>query len=159
MNIFIEEVSLTDDVLEELIALSKDWEAENSCYGYRANQREDIEGNRIFLALDQGRTVGYLFGKCFQSENMRSVMPEGSSCFEVEEVYVIPSRRSIGIGKALFEFACDAVQEEAEYMILSTATKNWKAIFHFYLDELNMTFWSARLFKRIPPPPVFSGLR
>ena len=34
-------------------------------------------------------------------------------------------------------------------MILSTATKNWQAIFHFYLDELGMEFWSARLFKRI----------
>lgn len=149
LNVLIEEVSLTDDVLEELISLSKDWEAEQSCYGYRANQREDIEGNRIFLARDQGQTVGYLFGKRFQSENMKSIMPEGSTCFEVEEVYVIPSRRSTGIGKALFEFAADAVQGEAEYITLSTATKNWKAIFHFYLDELDMTFWSARLFKRI----------
>ena len=149
LNVFIEEVSLTDDVLAELIALSKDWEAEKSCYGYRTNQREDIEGNRIFLARDHGRTVGYLFGKCFQSENMKSIMPEGSFCFEVEEVYVVPSRRSTGIGKALFEFAADSVQEEAEYITLSTATKNWKAIFHFYLDELDMTFWSARLFKRI----------
>ena len=145
----IEEVSLTEEVLSELISLSKDWEAEKSCYGYRANQREDIEGNRIFLARDQGRTVGYLFGKRFQSENMRSIMPEGSSCFEVEELYVIPSRRSAGIGKALFDFASDAVREEAEYITLSTATKNWKAIFHFYLDELDMTFWSARLFKWI----------
>lgn len=148
-SVFIEEVSLTDDVLAELISLSKDWEAENSCYGYRANQQDDIEGNRIFLARDHGQTVGYLFGKYFGSENMKSIMSEGSSCFEVEEVYVIPSRRSAGIGKALFEFAADAVREEAEYITLSTATKNWKAIFHFYLDELDMTFWNARLFKRI----------
>jgi hypothetical protein len=33
--------------------------------------------------------------------------------------------------------------------MLSTATKNWKAIFHFYLDELGMKFWSARLFKKV----------
>ncbi len=148
-SVSIEEVPLTDDVLAELISLSKDWEKENSCYGYRANQRDDIEGNRIFLARDRGGTVGYLFGKCFRSQNMRSIMPEGSSCFEVEEIYVIPSRRSAGIGKALFDFASDAVRDAAEYITLSTATKNWKAILHFYLDELDMTFWSARLFKRI----------
>ena len=76
-------------------------------------------------------------------------MPEGTSCFEIEEIYVIPSRRSAGIGKALFEFAAHAVREEAEFIILSTATKNWKAIFHFYLDELDMTFWNARLFRKI----------
>ena len=144
-----EEVSLTEDVLAELTALSKDWEAENSCYGYRANQRDDLEGKRIFLARKQGRTVGYLFGKCIRSEHMRSIMPEGSSCFEVEEIYVVPSGRSQGTGKALFEFASDAVSGEADYMTLSTATKNWKAISHFYLDELGMTFWSARMFKRI----------
>ncbi len=149
MNPFIAEAALTEDVLAELISLSKDWESENSCYGYRANQCTDIEGNRVFLARDQGKIIGYLFGHCYRSENMQSVMPEGSSCFEVEELYVIPSRRSAGIGKALFGSASDAVRNEAEYITLSTAAKNWKAIFHFYLDELDMTFWSARLFKRI----------
>ena len=149
MNPFFAEASLTENVLAELISLSKDWEAENNCYGYRANRQTDIEGNRVFLARDQGKIIGYLFGHCYRSENMQSVMPEGSSCFEVEEVYVIPSRRSAGIGKALFGAASDAVQDEAEYITLSTAAKNWKAVFHFYLDELDMTFWSARLFKRI----------
>jgi len=49
----------------------------------------------------------------------------------------------------LFRYAEESVKSETEYMVLSTATKNWKAIFHFYLDELDMTFWSARLFKKI----------
>ena len=145
----IRETPLTDTVLEQLILFSKDWEAENRCYGYRANERADIEGNRIFLAEEDGEVIGYLFGKCFKSENMRSIMPEGTSCFEVEELYVIPSCRSQGVGAELFRFASENVKEEAEYMILSTATKNWRAIFHFYLDELDMQFWSARLFKRI----------
>ncbi len=76
-------------------------------------------------------------------------MPEGTPYFEVEELYVIPERRSQGIGEALFRHVEGAVKNEAQYMVLSTATKNWKAIFHFYLDELDMQFWSARLFKKI----------
>ena len=145
----IQETPLTDPVLSRLIALSRDWEAENSCYGYRANQRTDIEGNRIFLAEENGEVVGYLFGHAFRSENMRSVMPEGSACFEVEELYVVPALRSQGIGKALFQYAAEAVRAEADYIVLSTATKNWRAIFHFYLDELGMEFRSARLIKKI----------
>ena len=145
----IAEYTLTDEILAELIRLSENWEAENSTWGYRANGKADIEGERIFLAREDGRTVGYLFGHCFDSENMKSIMPEHSRCFEVEELYVVPEKRSRGIGCALFEFAADAMKDEAGYMTLSTATKNWKAVFHFYLDELDMTFWSARLFRKL----------
>ena len=145
----IYETELTGHVLEALIAMSVDWEAEKSCYGYRANGKNDIAGNRIFLAEENGEIIGYLFGNPFTSENMKAVMPEGSRCFEVEELYVVPHMRSKGVGRALFACAENAVREIADYMVLSTATKNWRAVFHFYLDELDMTFWSARLFKRI----------
>ena len=145
----IREVVLDEVVLARLIRFSEDWAAEGSCYGYRPNDSSDIAGNRVFLAEDGGEIVGYLFGSVFRSERMQSVMPEGTPCFEVEELYVVPQRRSRGIGEALFRFAEAAVRDDAEYMVLSTATKNWRAIFHFYLDELDMTFWSARLFKKI----------
>jgi ribosomal protein S18 acetylase RimI-like enzyme len=148
----IHETELTHKVLSALIKMSEDWAAENSCYGYRANEKSDIEGNRIFLAEEGGRAVGYLFGKVYRSESMQAVMPEGTAYFEVEELYVVPEKRCRGIGQALFRFAENAVGSEAGYMVLSTATKNWKAVFRFYLDELDMRFWSARLFK-----PIGSG--
>lgn len=145
----IHEVQTDERTMEMLIRLSKDWEDENSCYGYRANGKADIEGNRIFLAEENGTAVGYLFGNLRQSQNMKSIMPEGTPFFEVEELYVVPERRSQGIGGQLFRHAESVVAPEADYTVLSTATKNWKAVFHFYLDELGMEFWSARLYKRI----------
>ncbi len=145
----IHEVNLDETVLNRLIRFSEDWTKENSCHGYRPNDRSDIEGNRIFFAEDNGNVIGYLFGKVYKSKQMKSIMPEGTPYFEVEELYVVPERRSQGIGEQLFRYTENAVKTEAEYMVLSTATKNWKAIFHFYLDELNMNFWSARLYKKI----------
>ena len=145
----IHEVFLDDEVLEQLIRFSEDWAAENSCYGYRPNDKTNIEGNRVFFAEDGGTVVGYLFGRVYPSKQMKSIMPEGTPYFEVEELYVVPERRSQGIGTKLFRYAEEAVKTDAAYMVLSTAAKNWKAVFHFYLDELDMQFWSARLFRKI----------
>lgn len=145
----IKEVKLTENILKTLIRLSQDWEAEKSCHGYRANEYSDIAGNRIFLAYDDENVIGYLFGSIQKSKKMKSIMPEGTPFFEVEELYVIPGKRSNGIGASLFRYAENTVKDSAQYMVLSTATKNWKAILHFYLDELNMEFWSARLYRKI----------
>ncbi len=150
-NVIIEESSLTAETEEILIRFSRDWEAEKSCRGYRANTHEDLRDNRVFLAKENGETVGYLFGHTERSKNASSVMPDQTPFFEVEELYVIPSHRSRGIGAALFRYAEEKVSAEAEYIMLSTATKNWKAILHFYLDELDMTFWNARLYRKISP--------
>ncbi len=145
----IHEVELTEEITEKLIRLSEIWEKEDSCYGYRANGREDIEGNRVFLAEENGEVLGYLFGRVCRSESMKSIMPDGTPFFEVEELFVLRPRRREGIGAALFRAAEDAVRGEAQYAVLSTATKNWQSVFRFYLDELGMSFWSARLFKKI----------
>ena len=148
-DITVREAALTDEIAETLIVLSRDWANENSCHGYVANDRSDIEGMRIFLAEDGGRVVGYLFGKTYVSEKASSIKPQGSVCFEVEELYVRPECRSRGIGRALMAAAEEAVKGEMEYLTLSTATKNWRAILHFYIDEVGMAFWNARLFKKI----------
>ena len=105
----LREAELNDAVLETLIALSKEWEAEQSCHSYRANARADIEGNRIFLAEADGAVIGYLFGKRCKSERQSSIMPDATPYFEVEELYVVPSRRSRGVGAALLEYAVDAL--------------------------------------------------
>ena len=148
-DIVIKEQELDDALLDILIRLSADWEAENSCYGYRKNEKADIEGNRIFVAEDDDEVIGYLFGYLEKSERSTSIMPDGTPVFEVEELYVKPDYRSKGIGKMLFSYAETVVRNDADYIMLSTATKNWKAVFHFYLDELGMEFWSARLFKKV----------
>ena len=144
------EVELTDEILAELIACSRAWEQENSCHGYRKNEEEDIKGNRIFIALEEDKVAGYLFGYMDKGEKKNSIYEKEEPFFEVEELYVRPELRSKGIGKKLFLYIEEVLKgEQVELILLSTATKNYKAILHFYLDELGMEFWNARLFKRI----------
>ena len=148
MNIY--EAKLNNELLETLISMSAEWEAENSTYGYRKNDRSDIEGNRIFLAEQDGEILGYLFGHEEKSDRASSIMADGTPYFEIEELYVVPSYRSKGVGRMLFHDVEQVVKAAGiEFIMLSTATKNYKSILHFYIDELGMDFWSARLFKRL----------
>lgn len=148
MNIY--EATWSDVLERELIRLSAEWEAEDSCRGYRANTHEDLAGRRIFLAEEDGSILGYLFGLRETAEKQSSVMDAGTPFFEIEELYVIPARRSQGVGRRLFALAEETARTDGlPFLMLSTATKNAKAILHFYLDEVGMDFWSARLFKKL----------
>ena len=142
----ISEVKAEEEVIEQLIGLSEKWEAENSCHGYRANTKEDIIGNRIFAACEGKEIIAYLFGHSSKIDNMTSVIPKGSDCFDVLELFVEEEYRNRGIGKALFEFMENAIDDE--YIFLSTATKNCKAILHFYIEKVGMNFHSAMLYKK-----------
>lgn len=145
----IRETEQTPEVLDLLVSLSADWERENCCHGYVKNTPADIAGNRIFLAEEDGAILGYLFGHMETAERQTSIYDLGTKWFEVEELYVRPENRGQGVGKALFRHMERAVSEEAEMVLLGTASKNCRAILHFYLDELGMEFWSALLFKRL----------
>lgn len=145
----VKEASLSKAILEQLLSLSEDWERENSCHGYHKNTLEDIKGNRIFLAVEDNIIIGYLFGHIEIANKATSVCQAGTKYFEVEELYVKPSFRSQGIGKKLFQYVEREAAAEVDMLMLSTATKNFRAILHLYIDELGMEFWSARLFKKI----------
>lgn len=144
------EAALDDALLATLISLSAEWEAEDSCHGYHKNERSDIEDKRIWIAEDAGEVVGYLFAHEFFTEKRSSVMPEGTRCLEIDEIFVRADRRSRGIGGELFRLAEEAAKSEGcEFIQLVTATKNARAILHFYIDEMGMEFWSAHLFKKL----------
>ena len=135
--------------IKRLLELSLMWEKEESCYGYRANTEDDFQDCYILAAYDD-ELIAYIFGKEEIQEKQTSVIDKNMHYFEIEELYVHPSYRSRGIGKQLMENLEKELKKKGQkMMVLSTATKNWKAIMHFYIDEIDMNFWSARLYKRL----------
>lgn len=101
------------------------------------------------MAVDGDNIVGYILGHYYVVNNKTSYIEVGSKCFMLDEIYVLPAYRNQGIGKELFKLMEDHVKSTCEYLTLSTSTKNYKSILHFYVDELDMTFHSAFLIKQM----------
>ncbi|MBQ9324505.1 MAG: GNAT family N-acetyltransferase [Clostridia bacterium] len=156
-RIGIRETALTPEVTDELLRMSEDWEKENSCHGYRKNAETDIAGKRIFTACSGAQIIGYLLGHGEKTDKPSSMIPQGETVFEVDELYVCPAFRGQGVGAQLFQYAEQAVLDEASFLTLTAASRNGKAILHFYLEEMGMTFWSARLFKPLHALPSACG--
>ena len=147
MNIEIKKEELNENLTKTLLDYSKIWETEDSCYGYHANAESDLEGRDIFVAYDGEKAAGYLFGIHTNAKENSQAIPAGTPIFEIEEIFVLPEYRSHGIGGMLFE-KCESEITDVEYFTLSTGTKNYKSIMHFYIEMMGMTFRSARLFKK-----------
>ncbi len=148
-NTEFKEIEMDKEIMEKLIVLSVLWEEEENCWGYRRNTEEDLKGRRLFVAERDGEILGYLFGQNRIQEENTQVIPKDSRVFDVEELYVLPKWRSRGIGRRLFQLAEESVKNEADILDLSTATKDQARILHFYIEELGMMFWSARLVKKL----------
>lgn len=139
--------NLDKDTVSQLIALSKRWEEEDCTYGLAANSESDLE-EPLAVAVENGKIVGYTFGHFYTVEQRTSYIEVGEECFSVDELYVLPEYRSQGIGRRLFQMLEAEVKGKCAYITLSTATKNYKAILHLYIEELGMNFHDAFLIKK-----------
>ncbi len=137
---------------EELIEMSEEWEHEFSTFGYIKNESKDLENQRLIIAIDTNikKPIGYLYGHKYKTMNSSTTIPKSSNVFEIEEIFVKKDYRSKGIGTLMFKAIEDKIKKEGiGYITLTTSTKDYKKILHFYIDELGMTFWHARLFKEL----------
>ena len=144
------EIKPNEKELSELIALSKNWADENITRGYDVNSLADIIDKRIFVAIEDDVIIGYLFSKDGISKNYSSIMPDGETYFGIEEIYVVPDKRDLGVGKMLMDFAKETARKDGyKYIFLVTSSKDWNKILDFYINKCGMTFYCASLVEKL----------
>ena len=146
-NIVIHEAKDNDKA--KIIGLSKQWEEEGITYGYVACSQDILASYRIWIADHNNKPIGFLFGKNEISEGM-CVIPKGTSYFEIEDFYLLSEFRSKGIGTMFFKHIEAQLKiENIEYILLSTATKDYSKILKFYTEKIGLTVWTTTLFKQL----------
>ena len=146
-NIIIREANRND--LIKIQSLSVEWSDEHITYGYSATSLEDLEKYKVWVAEVNGIIVGYSGGDTYVSTNMKSVMPVGTKCFEIEELYVSKQYRSLGIGALLYDTMLkELLNENVIYVTLVAANRNTKQLIDFYTNK-DMNVFSTRLFRQI----------
>lgn len=143
----IKKAVFDSETVEELIGLSRLWADEGCTFGLIPNTADDLK-QPCYTALDGGRIVGYVFGHYYVTERKTSCIEIGSRCFDVDELYVLPEYRSAGVGSKLLRRIEREAEENADYITLSTSTKDYKKILKFYAEDNSMTFHDAFLFKK-----------
>lgn len=149
IKVFENYIALYED---ELLEMSEEWEKEFSTFGYLKNEAKDLENQRLIIAIDTNinKPIGYLYGHKYKTLNSSTTIPKDSNVFEIEEIFVKKGYRSKGIGTLMFNAIEEKIKKEGiEFITLTTSTKDYKRILHFYIEELGMTFWHARLFKEL----------
>ena len=146
MPIKYQKATFDDNTVKQLLELSEMWVDEDCSFGMVANQKDDLH-EPCYIALDGDKIVGYIFGKYFTEEKKTSYIEIGDKCFEVLELYVVPSYRSQGIGRTLFSLLENEVKDNVKYIVLATSTKDYQRTLKFYVKDNEMTYHSAYLIK------------
>lgn len=144
----IEKADLNKNDIEQLCRLSEIWASEDISWGIVANTIDDIK-QPVFVARDENIIVGYCFGSFYTMERKLSGIEKKSKCFSVDELYVLPQYRNKGIGKKLLNSLIEEIKQRADYITLTTSTKDYKKVLGFYCDKNQMDFHDAFLFKKI----------
>ena len=144
----VKRAALDEALTARLIALSARWVEEDCSNGMVVNGPEDLK-EPLWIVLDGETVIGYAFGHFYTAEKKTSYIPIGSRCFDLDELYVLPERRSEGIGKALYAAMREGVRGEADYVTLATSTKDWRRILRFYTEEVGMDFHNAFLIQAL----------
>ena len=149
----IKKAIFTDEVVEQLINLSHVWCEENISNGLIPNTKEDLK-EPCYIATIDNKIVGYIFGHYYNNEKKVSLengasIPIGEKCFDIDELYVLEEYRHQGIGKRLFISIEKEVKKNTNYITLGTSTRDYRKILHFYIEEVDMTFHSAFLYKKL----------
>ena len=140
----------TDADVGAVRRLQELWAGEGITHGFvpedPARIKERAGVSRVLVAEADGLLVGFAAGATHVSGGT-AVTPEGTPCFEVEDLYVAPDARGRGVGGLLLERLLeDAVRDGARQAVVYSASKDVRRVLKFY-EGHGFSPWFVQLFR------------
>ena len=130
--------------------LSKKFSEENCCNGIIADNEDYFKNLDVAVILVDNTIIGYGYGTFETNKKDTTFTKKDELNFVLEEIYICKEYRNCNLGKNLFKFLTDYAKKQGCKTVQTFAvSKNYKALLHFYIDELKMEFWSANLIKKL----------
>lgn len=136
--------------LKDVAKLNEMFANENCCNGIVADSEEYYLDKIVAVAVVDNKIIGYAYGEFEISKINKSYVSKGEKIFYLAEMYILPEKRNLNIGKQLFLFLENfAKTKGASVFELNAVSKNYLELLDYYINKLNMTFLSAYLYKKI----------
>lgn len=136
--------------IDEIINLSKHFEDEKCCNGIISDDEDFFKNKKIVVALCDGKVVGYCYGETEIKQKSTSLIKKGQKVFYLEEIFIAKEFRNRKVGSMLFNFILnEAKKKKCAFLETTAVSKDYKNLLSFYIDKMDMIFWSANLVKKI----------
>ena len=147
MNLTIRECLYKD--LDYIVALQQQWSKEEITYGFVPADKNHLEtklGKYFFVAELNNEIVGFVCGTVNKADNI-SVINNGETYIEVEDIYIAKDNRGKNIGTLLLDRVLEVAKENGvERSLIYSSTKDIDSIIKFYRKNDYKT-WYIQMFK------------
>jgi ribosomal protein S18 acetylase RimI-like enzyme len=141
----------TESDILDISRLQQQWFDEASVYGFVPQTEGEIMdtlGPFSLVAETDNQIVGFISGSVRSSSDM-SVVPQGESHLEIDNLYVAPKFHGQGIGGSLTEeLLARARQQGLTYATLYSATKDIHSVLRFY-ERHGFRSWYVQMFRKL----------
>ena len=129
--------SATSDDIDAILRMQEALAQESVIYGFAPDGRDDIErklGVYCLIAEIDGRLMAYAAGSLHKNDGRYDAVTQPSERYlEVNDLYVVPVRRSHGIGGRLLDGLIEAARAEGVTQVhVYSATKDHDRMVRFY---------------------------
>ena len=147
MNLTIRECLYKD--LDYIVALQQQWSKEEITYGFMPADKDHLEtklGKYFLVAELNNEIVGFVCGTVNKADNI-SVINNGETYIEVEDIYTAKDNRDKNIGTLLLDRVLEVAKENGvERSLIYSSTKDIDSIIKFYRKNDYKT-WYIQMFK------------